>query len=68
MAEETRVSKYTPDRKGLMLKYGSIVASGIIAGGSLISLSACSSRRMQGAETCGKSGQINMEAVQKAME
>ncbi len=60
--------RYKPDRKGLMLKYGSIVATGVIAGGSLISLGACSSRREQWAETSGKAGQINMEAVDEALK
>ena len=68
MAEEFRVDKYSPDRKGLMLKYGGIAATGIIAGGSLISLSACAGRREQWAETSGKAGQINLEAVEKAMQ
>ena len=68
MADETGTNKYTPDRKGLMLKYGSIAATGIIAGGSLISLSACSNRKDQWAETSGKAGQINMEAVEDAMK
>lgn len=67
MAEEFMSGRYSPDRKGLMLKYGSIAATGIIAGGSMISLGACS-KREQWAETSGKAGQINMEAVEKAME
>ena len=60
--------RYKPDRKGLMLKYGSIAATGVIAGGSLIALGACSSRREQWAETSGKAGQINMEAVDEALK
>ncbi len=68
MVEEIGTNKYTPDRKGLMLKYGSIAATGIIAGGSLLSLGACSNRNKQWAETSGKAGQINMEAVEKAMQ
>ncbi len=67
MAEESRSDRYRPDRKGLMLKYGSIAATGVIAGGSLLSLGACS-KREQWAETSGKAGQINMEAVQDAMK
>jgi hypothetical protein len=61
-------NKYTPDKKGLILKYGSIAATGIIAGGSVISLGACSNRREQWAETSGKAGQINMEAVEDALK
>ncbi len=60
--------RYNPDRKGLMLKYGSIAGAGVIAGGSLISLGACSSRNEQWAETSGKAGQINLEAVEEAMQ
>ena len=60
--------RYKPDRKGLMLKYGSIAATGVIAGGSMIALGACSSRREQWAETSGKAGQINMEAVEEALK
>lgn len=67
MAEESRADRYSPDRKGLMLKYGGIVGTGIIAGGSLISLGACANRREQWAETSGKAGQINLEAVENAM-
>ncbi|MBD3184415.1 hypothetical protein GF312_19185 [Candidatus Poribacteria bacterium] len=59
---------YKPDRKGLMLKYGSIAASGVIAGGSILALGACASRREQWAETSGKAGQINLEAVEEAMK
>lgn len=68
MTEEIGTTKYIPDKKGLMLKYGSIAATGIIAGGSLVSLSACSGRREQWAETSGKAGQINLEAVDEAMQ
>ena len=68
MAEESSLERYSPDRKGLVLKYGSIAASGIIAGGSMISLGACSSRQEQWAETAGKAGQINLEAVEEAMK
>jgi len=67
MAEESKMGRYSPDRKGLMLKYGSIAATGIIAGGSVISLGACAGKE-QWAETSGKAGQINLEAVEKAME
>ena len=67
MAEESRSDRYSPDRKGLMLKYGSIAATGVIAGGSLLSLGACS-KREQWAETSGKAGQINLEAVEDAMK
>ena len=67
MAEESRSDRYRPDRKGLMLKYGSIAATGVIAGGSVLSLGACS-KREQWAETSGKAGQINLEAVEKAMQ
>ena len=67
MAEESRTGRYSPDRKGLMLKYGSIAATGIIAGGSMFSLGACS-KREQWAETSGKAGQINLEAVENAMK
>lgn len=68
MAEKARSDKYSPDKKGMMLKYGSIAATGIIAGGSLVSLNACSDRDKQWAETSGKAGQINLEEVEKAME
>jgi len=68
MAEESRTDRYSPDRKGLMLKYGSIAATGVIAGGSLFSLGACAGRREQWAETSGKAGQINLEAVEEAMQ
>ncbi len=67
MAEEPRSDKYSPDRKGLMLKYGSIAATGVIAGGSILALGACS-KREQWAETSGKAGQINLEAVENAMK
>ncbi len=67
MAEEYRKGRYSPDRKGLMLKYGSIAATGIIAGGSVFSLGGCS-KREQWAETSGKAGQINLEAVERAMK
>lgn len=68
MTEGSRSDRYSPDRKGLMLKYGSIAGAGIIAGGSMFALSACSNRRDQWAETSGKAGQINMEAVEEAMK
>jgi len=68
MAEKASSDRYSPDRKGLMLKYGSIAATGVIAGGSLISLNSCSDRKEQWAETSGKAGQINLEEVEKAME
>lgn len=67
MADESRRGRYSPDRKGLMLKYGSIAATGIIAGGSMFSLGACS-KREQWAETSGKAGQINLEDVENAMK
>jgi len=67
MAEEPRSDKYSLDRKGLMLKYGSIAATGVMAGGSLLAVGGCS-KREQWAETSGKAGQINMEAVDKAMK
>jgi len=51
-----------------MLKYGSFAATGIIAGGSIVTLGACSNRKEQWAETSGKAGQINMEAVEEAMK
>jgi hypothetical protein len=65
--ERSKTDKYRPDRKGLMLKYGSIAATGIIAGGSVISLGACG-KKEQWAETSGKAGQINLEAVEEAMK
>lgn len=69
MAEKSGAGRYSPDRKGLMLKYGSIAATGIIAGGSIITLGACGGRRReQWAETSGQAGQINLEAVQEAMK
>lgn len=68
MAGESRTDEYSLDKKGLMLKYGSIAGAGIIAGGSMFALASCSSRRDQWAETSGKAGQINMEAVEEAMK
>jgi len=68
MAEKSGAGRYSPDRKGLMLKYGSVAATGIIAGGSIITLGACGGRREQWAETSGQAGQINLEAVEEAMK
>ena len=68
MAEGSGADRYKPDKKGLMLKYGSVAATGIIAGGSIITLGACGGRREQWAETSGQAGQINLEAVQEAMK
>jgi len=68
MAKKAIMDKYKPDRKGLVLKYGSIAASGIIAGGSIFSLGACSRQGDQWAETSGQAGQINLEAVEEAMQ
>lgn len=68
MAEKSGAGRYSPDRKGLMLKYGSVAATGIIAGGSIVTLGACGGRREQWAETSGQAGQINLEAVDKAMQ
>ena len=68
MAEESKSGRYSPDRKGLVLKYGSVAATGIIAGGSVITLGACGNRREQWAETSGQAGQINLEAVEEAMK
>jgi len=68
MAEGSGANRYKPDKKGLMLKYGSVAATGIIAGGSIITLGACGGRREQWAETSGQAGQINLEAVQEAMK
>ena len=68
MSERSGPDAYKPDKTGLMLKYGSIAATGIMAGGSLLSLASCSNRREQWAETSGKAGQINMEAVEEAMK
>ena len=68
MAEKSGAGRYSPDRKGLMLKYGSVAATGIIAGGSIVTLGACGGRREQWAETSGQAGQINLEAVEEAMK
>jgi len=59
--------KYSLDRKGIALKYAGIAASGVIAGGSLFLINACS-RNDQWAETSGKAGYINLEAVEEAMQ
>lgn len=60
--------KYVLDKKNTMLKYGGIVATGIIASGGLLSLGGCSSRSEQWAETSGQAGRINLEAVEEAMQ
>lgn len=62
------MEKYKPDKKGLMLKYGSIAASGVIAGGGAFAIVSCSSDSEQWAETSGQAGQINLEAVEEAMK
>lgn len=68
MINESGMDKYRPDRKGLVLKYSSMASAGIIAAGSMIALGACSGKREQWAETSGKAGQINLEAVEEAMQ
>jgi hypothetical protein len=62
----TEKNKYALDKKNIILKYGGIVATGIIAGGSLFSLGGCKSE--QWAETSGQAGRINLEAVEEAMK
>jgi len=62
------MEKYKPDKKGLMLKYGSIAGSGVIAGGSIFFVASCSKSDEQWAETSGNAGQINLEAVEEAMK
>lgn len=62
------MEKYKPDKKGLMLKYASIAASGVIAGGGAFTIVSCSSDSEQWAETSGQAGQINLEAVEEAMK
>jgi len=66
MAEEAK--KYSLDKKGLMLKHASIVAGGVIAGGSLFLMGGCGKRSEQWAETSGQAGRINLEAVEEAMQ
>jgi len=60
--------KYKPDRKGTIMKYGGIVATGIIAGGGLLVMGGCLSKSEQWAETSGQAGRINLEAVEDAMK
>ncbi len=59
---------YKLDKKSLAIKYGSITATSIIAGGSLFLISSCSRSEDQWAETEGKAGYINLEAVEEAMK
>ena len=60
--------RYKIDKKGAVMKYGGIAATGIIAGGSLLIVGGCSSRNEQWAETSGQAGRINLEAVEEAMQ
>jgi hypothetical protein len=60
-------SKYKLDKKSAMLKYASITATGIMAGGSVLILGGCS-KNEQWAETSGQAGRINLEAVEEAMK
>jgi hypothetical protein len=60
--------RYKIDKKGAIMKYGGITATGIIAGGSLLVIGGCSSRNEQWAETSGQAGRINLEAVEEAMQ
>ncbi len=67
--EEFDISKlYKIDKKSLAIKYGSITATSIIVGGSLFMVSSCSRSEDQWAETAGKAGYINLEAVEEAMK
>lgn len=59
---------YKLDKKSLILKYGSITVTSVIAGGSLFLISSCSRSEDQWAETAGKAGYINLEAVEEAMK
>lgn len=61
-------NKYKIDKKSAILKYASITATGIMAGGSALMLGGCSSRNEQWAETSGQAGRINLEAVEEAMQ
>jgi hypothetical protein len=61
-------NKYKLDKKGAILKYASITATGIMAGGSVLILGGCSSKNEQWAETSGQAGRINLEAVEDAMK
>jgi hypothetical protein len=60
-------NKYKLDKKSAMLKYASITATGIMAGGSVLILGGCS-KSNQWAETSGQAGRINLEAVEEAMK
>ena len=60
-------NKYKLDKKSVMLKYASITATGIMAGGSVLILGGCS-KSDQWAETSGQAGRINLEAVEEAMK
>lgn len=61
-------NKYALDKKGVAIKYASIIASSIMAGGSVFLVSSCSQKDEQWAETVGKAGYINLEAVEEAMQ
>ena len=61
-------NKYKLDKKSAILKYASITATGIMAGGSVLILGGCSSKSEQWAETSGQAGRINLEAVEEAMQ
>ncbi|MGB9597022.1 MAG: hypothetical protein ACPL7B_12140, partial [Candidatus Poribacteria bacterium] len=63
-----KTDKYKLDKKSAILKYASITATGIMAGGSALMLGGCSSRSEQWAETSGQAGRINLEAVEEAMQ